>query len=143
MSAFTQKMKLRILRRIFESTDFAIFVSRKFSPRENDGEHKKSTSTVRRTVNVGLFIEIILNMLFVHQNFWYSLVYQSPCFALISLFFFYIEIFAKTSQYGESIYEKQQMNYYFPSSIKTKEKTNFEANWAVSPLIRSFSFLIS
>ena len=26
-------------------------------------------------------------MLFVHQNFWYSLVYQSPCFALISLFF--------------------------------------------------------
>ena len=41
---------------------------------------------------------------------------------------FYIEIFAKTSQYDGSIYEKQQMNYYFSSSIKTKEKTNFEAN---------------
>ena len=40
MSAFTQETKLRILRRTFESKDFAIFVSRKFGPRENDGEHK-------------------------------------------------------------------------------------------------------
>ena len=35
-----RKRNFEFLRRIFESKDFAIFVSRKFGPRENDGEHK-------------------------------------------------------------------------------------------------------
>ena len=76
---------------------------------------------------------------FVHQNFWYSLVYQSPGIALVSSFSYWGV--CETSRYDESTYEKQQMNYYFSSSIN-EGKTNFKATWADFPSVLSFSFLI-
>ena len=74
-------------------------------------------------------------MLFVHQNFWYSLVYQSPCMHLFPCF--YIVVFAKHRNMMDQLTKNNRWIIIFRRRSKRRKKP------ILRPLERSLHWYVA